>query len=94
MYISFIKAADQIKAAMAVEVHLTSGVAANMVAGEEPTAVLTVNGVTMVSCIDPNDPKGNILGGFNVPYIDRITGSGCTGATVSIFYKSIPLCSR
>ena len=65
------------------EALLTSGAAGNMVAGEEPTAIVTANGKTKVSCIDPRDP--NAIAGFTMPDMsDGEDEPECQGATVSL----------
>lgn len=78
------KAAEALKNAMASESALTSGAAANMVAGESASSIKTSNGETKVSCIDPKD-KSNDLGGFELPDMDDDDNEGgCTGASNSM----------
>ena len=68
------------------EAQLTSGAAANMVAGENPSPLVTANGVTNVLCIDPKDSAGS-LGGFALPDMSEDGDeSDCTGATVSHYF--------
>ena len=84
---SFIQqAADSIKAAMESEALLTSGSASNMVAGETPTGIVTANGVTKVSCIDPRDSSA--IEGFQMPDMsDGQDEPECQGASVSFIHS-------
>ena len=63
---------------------MTSGAAANMVAGESPTEMSTSNGKIKVSCVDPK-AKDSDLGGFKLPDMGDDGSDGeCMGATVSV----------
>jgi len=69
---------------MESEALLTSGSASNMVAGEIPTGIVTANGVTKVSCIDPRD--AGAIEGFQMPDMsDGEDEPECQGASVSFF---------
>ena len=49
--------------------------------GETPTGIVTANGVTKVSCIDPRD--ANAIEGFTMPDLsDGADEPECQGATV------------
>lgn len=77
---------------MASESALTTGAAANMVAGESASSIKTSNGETKVSCIDPKD-KSNDLGGFELPDMDDDDNEGgCTGASVCLYNGCIVGC--
>ena len=71
--------------AMDNEARLTSGQSANMVMGEPATPIITADGVSKLSCIDPKSDD-TALDGFALPKSmgDDVPDGGCTGAQVII----------
>ena len=84
----FTQAAENLAKSMSSERRLEEGMSSNMVKGEPPTSITSVNGVNKVSCIDPKDDT-TPLDGFKLP---SSLGSGlgdgqCVGAQVIVYLE-------
>ena len=96
---TIVQAANDLAHVMENEAVLIQGVASNMVKGEAPIVIQTVNGVKKISCIDPKDKENRLLG-FELPSeLGEDIGDGqCKGCQVCklcfLFHRSLSFAGR